>query len=97
MEHFGHLTRPKISSKLDGDKISTTHNCFGQCIAGSNCDSRRVHFIQRLQQFVALGLLIARRLRHLRHALQHTLQRAIWVIILKPRQYSGAYTHAFFM
>ena len=26
-----------------------------------------------------------------------TLQRAIWVIILEQRQYSGTYTHAFFM
>ena len=29
----------------------------------------------------------------LRRALQHTLQRAIMVIILEQRQYSGTHTH----
>ena len=38
---------------------------------------------------MALGVLILQRLRHLRGA--------IWVIILERRQYSGTYTHAFFM
>ena len=36
-----------------------------------------------------MGVLILRPLRHLR--------RAIWVIILEQRQYSGTYTHAFFI
>ena len=43
------------------------------------------------------GVLILRRVRHMRRALQRTLRRAIWVIILEQRQYSGTYTHAFFM
>ena len=34
-----------------------------------------------------MGVLILRRLRHLR--------RTIWVIILEQRQYSGTYTHAY--
>ena len=29
--------------------------------------------------------------------LRRTLRHAIWVIILEQRQYSGTYTHAFFM
>ena len=41
-----------------------------------------------------MGVLI---LRHLRRALRRTLRRAIWVIILEQRQYSGTHTHVFFM
>ena len=38
------------------------------------------------------GVLILRRLRHLRR----TLRCAIWVFVLVQRQYSGTYTHIFF-